>query len=94
MQGVGESKKKAGHPTILSESEEQHIAQCLVYLANNGHPQSRSVLQDMVKSFLDEIGRKNPFLDNKPGYDWVRGFEDSFLFFRIKFTGEKMFTET
>lgn len=53
--------KKVGRSSVLSEEEESLLAHALVYLSECGHPQDRGVLQELVRTFLVELGRKNPF---------------------------------
>jgi len=60
---------------VLSVVEEDHLAHGLVYLSECGVPQGRRVLKDMVASFLKAERRPNPFKENVPGKDWIKGFE-------------------
>ena len=63
----------SGVRTVLSQVEEDHLAHGLVYLSECGLPQGRRRLKEMVSSFLKSLGRPNPFKDNVPGNDWVKG---------------------
>ena len=65
----------AGRPTILTVAEEDLIVTALLYTAKCGFPQNRKWLKDMVQSFVKHIGCKSPFLNDRPGIDWIVLFE-------------------
>jgi len=68
------TKHKVGHKTVLTESEEQRIAEWCVHMARIGYGRTRQVVLHTVKTILDEDKRPNPFHDNKPGHAWLDGF--------------------
>lgn len=65
----------SGRLPVLTADEERLIVRTLCYLADSGFPWDRSDLISMVKCFIQETGRPNPFKDNCPGEDWIIGFE-------------------
>lgn len=69
------AKIGSGGRTVLSNSEELVIVSALEYIGQCGYPKGRDEVKNMVKSYLDSIGRKNPFKDNRPGEDWMLLFE-------------------
>ena len=64
-----------GRPTTLSPGEEEQIANAFVYLSEAGAPAGRRELAEIVKSYLDNIGRDSRFEDNRPGKDLILGFK-------------------
>lgn len=60
--------------TVLRKGEEDELVDWLKGMARIGYGQSRAQLQDVVKRILDDDGRKTPFVDNRPGRDWLRRF--------------------
>ena len=72
---------KAGRRPVLSMEEEEQLIVALEYSARCGYPQDRDDVAEMVKTFLDTLGRKTPFHNNRPGKDWmitfVRRHEDT-----------------
>ena len=56
----------SGGRTVLSNSEELLIASGLEYVGKCGYPKGRDQVKNMVKTYLDSIGRKNPFNNNRP----------------------------
>ena len=69
------AKTGSGGTTVLSQHEEELLATAIAYLARYGFPQDRTDIIDMTESFVTNMRRVNPFKDNRPGIDWVRGFE-------------------
>ncbi|CAB4064381.1 LIN54 [Lepeophtheirus salmonis] len=51
------------------------IAKALQFLAKFGFPQDREDCKDMVRSYLNCIGCKNVFRDNRSRKDWMVLFE-------------------
>lgn len=68
-------KLGAGGKTVLSFDEECTIATALEFLSKCGFPQGRNEVKDMVQSYIEAIGRKTPFTNNRPGDDWMRLYE-------------------
>jgi hypothetical protein len=65
----------SGGMTVLTAEEETLVVTAIKFLSKCGYPQDRADIKDMVQSFLNLVSRKTPFLDNRPGNDWVRLFE-------------------
>jgi hypothetical protein len=65
---------KRGQSTVLTEEEEEKIANWAMEMSKMGHVPTREQITEMVKVFLDEDGRSNPFVDNRPGKSWWYGF--------------------
>ncbi|KAJ8917912.1 hypothetical protein NQ315_002605 [Exocentrus adspersus] len=69
--------KKVGRPTVLSETEERHIAEGLLIAAEWGFPLSTRDLQEVIHSYLEKLGRQEiRFKENYPGKDWVSYFQE------------------
>jgi len=58
---------KVGHKTILSEVEEQRIADWTLHMARIGYGRTRQELANTEKRILGDDERKTPFRDNRPG---------------------------
>ena len=65
---------KAGRRPVLSIEEEEQLIVALEYRARCGYPQDRDDVAEMVKTFLETLGRKTPFDNNCPGKDWMITF--------------------
>ena len=65
---------KRGPATVLTEAEENVLANWAVEMVKIGYGRTRQQITEMVKAILDKDGRPNPFSDNRPGKDWWYGF--------------------
>ena len=65
---------KRGPATVLTEAEENMLANWAVEMVKIGYGRTRQQITEMVKAILDKDGRPNPFSDNRPGKDWWYGF--------------------
>lgn len=65
----------AGRGTVLTKEEEKYIVDALIFTANCGYPLDRKDLQYMVHSYVQSVGRKTPFKNDTPGYDFIINFE-------------------
>ena len=63
-----------GAKTALTQSEKQRIANWSLHMSRIGYGRTRQELCGIVKKILHEDGRKTPFIENKPGRQWVRGY--------------------
>lgn len=64
-----------GHPTALTQKDENIIVEKIIQAGKWGFPFSRLDIQRIVKAHLDKSGFKNPiFKNNLPGYAWCRSF--------------------
>ena len=71
----GKSKKRyGGRPTTLTDAEEKEIAIACQVLQQFGFPLTTDIVGVIVSEYLTTCGRKNPFKDSTPGYDWWCGF--------------------
>ena len=71
----GKSRKRfGGHPTVLSHVEEKEIARICEVLQQFGFPLTTDIVGIIIRDFLNDSERPNPFKDSVPGYDWWRGF--------------------
>ena len=67
---------KVGRPTILTNLEESIIMHALKKLGDWGFGIDREAVKSIVRNYLNMAGRPNMFKhDNKPGIDWMLGFE-------------------
>ena len=64
-----------GKTPVFNVKEELLLGVYLVYSAKYGFPQNTHQLQLCVQSFLQYLGRKNPFKAGKPGKEWIRNFK-------------------
>lgn len=71
----GKSKKRyGGKPTVLSNEEEKEIATVCEVLQQFGYPLTREIVGGIVKEYLLDRERPNPFRNSVPGPDWWRGY--------------------
>ncbi|KAJ8939281.1 hypothetical protein NQ318_014929 [Aromia moschata] len=71
----GKHTKPVGHPTILSQAEEETIAKTLGVVAKWGFPLNRVDVRDVIKKYLDKQGKEVVvFKNNTPGPDFLDSF--------------------
>jgi hypothetical protein len=68
-------QKRPGHPTVLTEEEENLLATALKFLGDSNMGRDRADIKTMVQELLKATKRPNPFPDSRPGLDWLRRFE-------------------
>ena len=56
-----------GHCKVLTMAEEEKVANWLELMAAIGHPVTKYQLCDKVQELILSDGRKNPFVDGRPG---------------------------
>ena len=67
--------KKAGRPSVLSEQEENAIAEHLVATSDWGFPLDGVDIMVLVKAYLDKQGKTvERFKNNMPGTDWLYSY--------------------
>ena len=72
---AGTHGEKPGHPTVLTEVEENCIVQHLVRLADWGFPMDNTDLCVFIKTYLDKVGKNaRMFTSNYTGVEWAHGF--------------------
>lgn len=64
-----------GRPQELSPAVEEALVKCLEMCAEFQYPLKRKDLQDLVQSYLVEHNVSTRFVDDRPGKDWIRGFQ-------------------
>ncbi|KAJ8956463.1 hypothetical protein NQ318_010777 [Aromia moschata] len=71
----GKQTKPVGHPTVLSQAEEETIAKTLGVVAKWGFPLNRVDVRDVIKKYLDKQGKEVVvFKNNTPGPDFLDSF--------------------
>lgn len=65
---------KHGPKPVLTKAEESTLVNYANLMAEIGYPITRKELCFEVKRIMDMDGRKTPFKDNLPGYDWYTAF--------------------
>ena len=71
----GKSKKRYGGPsTVLSPSEEKEIVRSCEILQGLGFPLTRDMVGLIIRDYLRNCDRPNPFKDSIPQQDWWSGF--------------------
>ena len=71
----GNNKKRfGGRPTLLSFEEEKEISTSCQVLQQFGFPLNVDTVGIIVRDYLKECKRANPFKNSLPGYDWWEGF--------------------
>ncbi|XP_053598650.1 uncharacterized protein LOC128668867 [Microplitis demolitor] len=65
---------KKGPKTFLSTKEENQIVKWIFFLSDRGFPVTKNQLLDSVRDLINELGRKTPFTDNRPGRHWYESF--------------------
>ena len=58
----GQSGEKLGGPTVLSAAEEKEIVARMILFGEWGFPLTTVDLRNMVKSYLDTVGKATRFL--------------------------------
>lgn len=71
---VHQNRVGSGGMTILSQDEEEYLVFGLECMAEYGWGAGGDTLREIVKNFLELIGRENPFPNGVPGKDWLMGF--------------------
>ena len=74
VQGKYNGNTKSGAKPVLTEAEEKRLADWIILMSKIGYGRTRKELVLTVKRILDDDGRPNPFKNNKPGKDWLKGF--------------------
>ena len=60
--------------TILTDEEEDKLANCLVQMADMGFGLSRDTVIEIAFIIVEKSQRKHPFQDSKAGHAWFNGF--------------------
>jgi hypothetical protein len=70
------TSKRPGPKNVLTMSEESDIALAAITMANAGQPMGRSMLKDLVRTYLERQGRVDDvrFINGTPGIEWVSFF--------------------
>ena len=63
-------KSPRGHPTILTNAEEELIVTAVVASGEYGFGRDKVDILSIVQDFVTTMGRPNPFKNGKPGEDW------------------------
>ncbi|KAK3741118.1 hypothetical protein RRG08_042485 [Elysia crispata] len=67
-------KAHRGRQTVLSPSQEQELAECLIIFAEWGWGFGKEEVKDIIQDFIREKELENPFKEDRPGRDWLDGF--------------------
>ncbi|KAF2889357.1 hypothetical protein ILUMI_16816 [Ignelater luminosus] len=70
IQGKYEVNCRIGPPTILIQTEEQHLVHWLLNVSDAGFPGTRSQLFDSVHILVKQLNRPNSFKNGRPGRKW------------------------
>ena len=71
----GKSQKRyGGQPTVLSNTEEKEIVRICEILQEYGFPLTKDIVGGIIRDYLRDCERPNPFRDSVPQYDWWCGF--------------------
>jgi hypothetical protein len=66
---------RVGRPTALSSIEDRLLVDLLVLMGEYNYPISKRDLQNMIKTYLDRLDRKDTgFNDNRLSKKWLHGF--------------------
>jgi len=68
--------KKPGVQPVLKEEEEAKFVKMIEILIDWKFPITGDDICTIVKDYLDSLGVKTVFKDNKPGPDWLAGFKN------------------
>lgn len=61
-------ERKMGSQTILTEVQESRIANWILSKAKVGFPVIPENVKDSIEILLKESQRRNPFIDDRPGF--------------------------
>ena len=67
-------KQFGGRPSVLSFEEEKEISTSCQVLQKFGFPLNVDTAGIIVRDYLNDCKRENPFKNSLPGYDWWEGF--------------------
>ena len=68
-------ERKYGGQTVLSVAEEEELVQILLKCQEWKFPLRRREVMIIVQDYLNALGRRTRFKDNKPGRDWWIAFK-------------------
>ena len=68
-------KLGSGHNTVFEPWEENLIVDVIVYLGDHGFAMGREEVKNMVQGYVQSSGKVTPFLNGRPGPDWIVLFE-------------------
>ena len=66
----------SGRKTILDPVIEKSLCDCIDLLSDSGLPCDRSDIQDLAADMVRHLDLTTPFKNDRPGYDWLMGFEN------------------
>ena len=66
--------KKPGPATVLTMTEENDLVDWIFNCSRKGFPLTKDQVYESVKYFCKKVGRKNSFVDDKPGRSWYESF--------------------
>lgn len=72
--GKSPKTRRMGPDPVLTNEEEYILEDWILTMAKAGFPITKSELLDSVQHLIQELQRKNPFLDNRPGKTWYNAF--------------------
>ena len=65
---------RPGPSTVLTEEEEEHLANYLVQMSDMGFGLSPDAVKNIAYRIVEKNNRKHPFKNNAAGQDWFKGF--------------------
>lgn len=74
LTGKTTEERRMGPPPVLTAIEERNLEEWIIGKAKIGFPMHKDDVKDAVCKVMKETGRKNPFIDDRPGDKWVSLF--------------------
>ncbi len=65
---------RPGPSTVLTEEEEECLANYVVQMSDMGFGLSPDAIKNIAYRIVEKSGRKHPFKNNTAGQDWFKGF--------------------
>lgn len=72
--GRSPEERRMGPAPVLTPEEENKLENWLIELSKAGFPRKKDDLLDTVMKIVEEDGRPNPFINNRPSDTWYRNF--------------------
>lgn len=72
---IGECGSRPGPPTVLTEEEEDKLAEYLIQMSDMGFGLNRETVMEMAYKIVEKLGRNHPFKHERAGRAWFEGFQ-------------------
>ena len=74
LHGTTADNTHMGGQMVLIPAKEDALEEYIILMTEIGYPLTTKQLKIEVQTIMKKDGCSNPFTDDKPGCDWLRGF--------------------